>query len=411
MVYISNAPAASKLVAMVESARGGSLAVKGGEADDGADGTIVVLDLWRQPKIPAPFVWPRADALPSSPRELDVPVVDLAAALRDAAGMRPAAAQVAAACASHGFFQVTGHGVAPALARAALDGAAGFFRLPLATKQRARRAPGMVTGYTTAHSDRFVANLPWKETLSFAYRHAAAAAGDNVVVDYFASTLGDDFKPLGEVYQAYCEAMEEVSLAIMAVLGESLGLGSGYYRDFFADSSSIMRCNYYPPCPEPERTLGTGPHCDPSALTVLLQDGDVHGLQVLVGGAWRPVSPEPGAFVVNIGDTFMALTNGRYKSCLHRAVVRREQERRSLAFFLCPREDRVVRPPAGAGATAGERRLYPDFTWADFMRFTQRHYRADTRTLDAFAHWLRPPACSGAAPAASPPTATQAATV
>uniref|UniRef100_A0A0D3G7S7 Fe2OG dioxygenase domain-containing protein n=1 Tax=Oryza barthii TaxID=65489 RepID=A0A0D3G7S7_9ORYZ len=368
--------------------------------------------------------------------------------------MRRAVAQVAAACASHGFFQVSGHGVPPSLARAALDGAAGFFRLPPAAKQRARRAPGTVTGYTAAHADRFVDNLPWKETLSFGHRHANAAGNNSsTVADYF-STLGDDFKHLGEVYQEYCEAMEEVTKAIMAVLGESLGVGGGYYREFFEDSSSIMRCNYYPPCPEPERTLGTGPHCDPSALTVLLQDGDVDGLQVLVAGAWRPVRPLPGAFVVNIGDTFMvctlvlgrdmdlgsidrrvvsscpammvshrdldvdldvrrrlaplappvlhasaALTNGRYKSCLHRAVVHREQERRSLAFFLCPREDRV-------------RRLYPDFTWADFMRFTQRHYRADTRTLDAFARWLRPPACSGAAPVVGPPTtATQAATV
>uniref|UniRef100_A0A0E0HEN2 Fe2OG dioxygenase domain-containing protein n=4 Tax=Oryza TaxID=4527 RepID=A0A0E0HEN2_ORYNI len=408
MVYISNAQDASKLIV---TAKGG-----GGEADDAAAAAAaVVLDLWRQPaKIPAPFVWPRADVAlpPSSPPtgELDVPVVDLAAALRDAAGMRRAVAQVAAACASHGFFQVSGHGVPPSLARAALDGAAGFFRLPPAAKQRARRAPGTVTGYTAAHADRFVDNLPWKETLSFGHRHANAAGNNSsTVADYF-STLGDDFKHLGEVYQEYCEAMEEVTKAIMAVLGESLGVGGGYYREFFEDSSSIMRCNYYPPCPEPERTLGTGPHCDPSALTVLLQDGDVDGLQVLVAGAWRPVRPLPGAFVVNIGDTFMALTNGRYKSCLHRAVVHREQERRSLAFFLCPREDRVVRPPAGAGA--GERRLYPDFTWADFMRFTQRHYRADTRTLDAFARWLRPPACSGAAPVVGPPTtATQAATV
>ncbi|KAL5231849.1 hypothetical protein ABZP36_030625 [Zizania latifolia] len=404
----------SKLVAMVESAEGGGrLAAKGGEADGGvggADESVVFLDLWRQTKIPAPFVWPRADVLLSSSsaareEELDVPTVDLGAALRGADGMCHAAVQVAAACASHGFFQVIGHGVAPALARAALDGAAGFFRLPLATKQRARRAPGTVTGYTTAHADRFVANLPWKETLSFSHRHQAGSGGNNVA-DYFASTLGNEFKPLGDVYQAYCEAMEEVSLAIMAVLGESLGLGSGYYREFFADSSSIMRCNYYPACPEPERTLGTGPHCDPSALTVLLQDGDVDGLQVLVGGSWRPVRPKPGALVVNIGDTFMALTNGRYKSCMHRAVVHRERERRSLAFFLCPREDRVVRPP-GAGAGV-ERRLYPDFTWADLMSFTQRHYRADTRTLDAFACWLRPPACSGAAPppSSSPPTAT-----
>ncbi|CAN6346782.1 unnamed protein product, partial [Urochloa humidicola] len=131
----------------------------------------------------------------------------------------------------------------------------------------------------------------------------------------------------------------------MEVIGVSLGVGRSCYRDFFADGGATMRCNYYPPCPEPERTLGTGPHCDPSALTLLLQDGAVDGLQVLADGEWRPVRPRPGALVVNIGDTFMALSNGRYRSCLHRAVVHRERERRSLAFFLCPRDDRVVRPP------------------------------------------------------------------
>ena len=111
-----------------------------------------------------------------------------------------------------------------------------------------------------------------------------------------------------EVYQEYCEAMEEVSLAVMEVLGASLGVGTGYYRDFFADGSSTMRCNYYPPCPEPERTLGTGPHCDPSALTILLQDGEVDGFQVLVDGAWQTVRPKPGGLILNIGDTFTVYT-------------------------------------------------------------------------------------------------------
>ena len=87
-----------------------------------------------------------------------------------------------------------------------------------------------------------------------------------------------------------------------------------------------------------------------------------------------------------------ALSNGRYRSCLHRAVVHRERERRSLAFFLCPREDRVVRPPPRLLAVAAREqeqpRRYRDFTWADLARFTQRHYRADTRTLDAFTRWL-----------------------
>jgi gibberellin-44 dioxygenase len=106
------------------------------------------------------------------------------------------------------------------------------------------------------------------------------------------------------VYQRYCEEMKELSLTIMGLLELSLGLERGSYRDFFEDSRSIMRCNYYPPCPEPERTLGTGPHCDPTALTILLQD-DVGGLEVLVDGDWRAVRPVPGAMVINIGDTFM----------------------------------------------------------------------------------------------------------
>jgi isopenicillin N synthase-like dioxygenase len=106
------------------------------------------------------------------------------------------------------------------------------------------------------------------------------------------------------VYQRYCEEMKALSLTIMELLELSLGVERGYYREFFEDSRSIMRCNYYPPCPEPERTLGTGPHCDPTALTILLQD-DVGGLEVLVDGEWRPVRPVPGAMVINIGDTFM----------------------------------------------------------------------------------------------------------
>ena len=96
-----------------------------------------------------------------------------------------------------------------------------------------------------------------------------------------------------------------------------------------------------------------------------------------------------------------ALSNGRYRSCLHRAVVHRERERRSLAFFLCPREDRVVRPPPRLLAVAAREqeqpRRYPDFTWADLARFTQRHYRADAGTLDAFTRWL------GAAPTCNTP--------
>jgi gibberellin 20-oxidase len=107
-----------------------------------------------------------------------------------------------------------------------------------------------------------------------------------------------------EVYQNYCKAMSNLSLGVMELLGMSLGVGKSYFREFFEENSSIMRLNYYPTCQKPELTLGTGPHCDPTSLTILHQD-QVGGLQVYVDDQWHSITPHSNAFVVNIGDTFM----------------------------------------------------------------------------------------------------------
>ncbi|CAL9768827.1 unnamed protein product [Musa acuminata subsp. burmannicoides] len=352
------------------------------EREAGSGGVVFSSALLpNQATIPKAFIWPQCDR-PTAIEELDSPVVDLDGFLRgDEASTARAVDCVRAACSTHGFFQVANHGVDASLGRDALGCMDEFFGLPLCHKLRARRKPGSMWGYVGAHADRFSSELPWKETLSFGYHEAG---DDRVVVDYFTSTLGNDFQRMGLVFQRYCEAMEKLSLVIMELLAMSLGVDRTHYRDFFEDSRSIMRCNYYPPCPEPELTLGTGPHCDPTSLTILRQD-QVDGLEVFDGNRWRSVRPIRDALVINIGDTFMALSNGRYKSCLHRAVVNRRRQRKSLAFFLCPREDRVVRPPPGE---LGGARLYPDFTWAELLEFTQRHYRADMKTLHSFTDWL-----------------------
>jgi len=90
----------------------------------------------------------------------------------------------------------------------------------------------------------------------------------------------------------------------MELLGISLGVDGLHYQNFFEDGGSIMRCNYYPPCNSANLTLGTGPHTDPTSLTILHQD-QVGGLEVFVDNKWRAVRPRSEAFVVNIGDTFV----------------------------------------------------------------------------------------------------------
>lgn len=101
----------------------------------------------------------------------------------------------------------------------------------------------------------------------------------------------------------------------MELLAISLGVERLHYRKFFEDGRSIMRCNYYPPCENAGLTLGTGPHCDPTSLTILHQD-QVGGLEVFANNRWLSVKPRPDALVINIGDTFMVPFCFCFCSCL-----------------------------------------------------------------------------------------------
>lgn len=69
----------------------------------------------------------------------------------------------------------------------------------------------------------------------------------------------------------------------------------------FEDGSQLMVLNCYPPCPQPDLTLGMPPHSDYGFLTLLLQD-EVKGLQIQHKENWVTVEPIPGSFVVNVGD-------------------------------------------------------------------------------------------------------------
>ncbi|KAL6296319.1 hypothetical protein ACE6H2_004461 [Prunus campanulata] len=339
--------------------------------------------LQKQSQVPTGFVWPEAD-LVSAHQELNEPLVDLEGFFKgDVVATENAAKAIRSSCVSHGFFQVTNHGVDLNLIKLADDHLDQFFKLPVEEKAKVKRCPGSPYGYSGSHADRFSAKLPWKETLSFAFHQ-----GPNpVVADFCKSKLGKDFEETGRVYQKYCEAMHNLALSITELLAISLKVDRMHYREFFEDAHSILRCNFYPTCQEPSLSLGTGPHCDPISLTILYQD-QVRGLDVFVNNIWQTVRPIQGALVINIGDTFSALTNGMYKSCLHRAVVNSQKERRSMAFFLCPRDDKVVKPPEDLLRIEGMTRKFPDFTWSDFLRFTQYNYRPDETTLQKFSNWL-----------------------
>ncbi|KAL0339389.1 UNVERIFIED_CONTAM: Gibberellin 20 oxidase 1 [Sesamum angustifolium] len=247
-----------------------------------------------------------------------------------------------------------------------------FFGMPLEKKERALRKIGDHCGYASSFTNRFSSKLPWKETLSI--RYSADRHLSNIVECYFSDVMGEDYAAFGKVCQRYCEAMNTLCLNLMELLGTSLGVGGGYFRDFFEGNDSIMRLNYYPTCQKPDLALGTGPHCDPTTLTILHQD-DVGGLEVYVDEKWHSITPTHKLLSSTLGT-------------LSWAVVNSTTPRKSLAFFLCPRMDKIVSPPKEL-VSEGNPRIYPDFTWPVLLEFTQKHYRSDMKTLEAFVNWLR----------------------
>lgn len=77
----------------------------------------------------------------------------------------------------------------------------------------------------------------------------------------------------------YSEATHLLHKQLLEAISESLGLEKHYLQEQTEEGSQVMAVNCYPPCPEPEVTLGMPPHSDYGSLTILLQSSE--GLQIM----------------------------------------------------------------------------------------------------------------------------------
>lgn len=172
-----------------------------------------------------------------------------------------------------------------------------------------------------------------------------------------------------EVVSSYCKEIRELGLRLEEAISESLGLEKDCLKTILGgeEQEQHMALNYYPACPEPELTYGLPAHTDPNAVTVLLQDMEVAGLNIRHGGRWMAVKPHPDALVINIGDQIQAVSNGRYKSVWHRAVVNAHKPRLSVASFLAPSEAARIRAPA-ALAEEGRGNEYREFSYEEYYK-------------------------------------------
>ncbi|VVA13650.1 PREDICTED: flavonol [Prunus dulcis] len=148
-----------------------------------------------------------------------------------------------------------------------------------------------------------------------------------------------------EANEEYVKHLHKVVDKLFKVLSLGLGLEGQELKKAAGgdDMVYLLKINYYPPCPRPDLALGVVAHTDMSALTILVPN-DVQGLQACRDGQWYDVRYIPNALVIHIGDQMEIMSNGKYKSVLHRSTVNKEKTRLSWPVFIEPPQDRVVGP-------------------------------------------------------------------
>lgn len=89
----------------------------------------------------------------------------------------------------------------------------------------------------------------------------------------------------------------------------------------------------------------------------------------------------PGALLVNIGDLLPIMSNGIFKSPLHRAVTNTERMRISLAMFYIPHIDKEIEPVA-ALINESNPRKYRRVKVKDFLEAFFHTYLQGERVYD-----------------------------
>ncbi|OEL34839.1 Thebaine 6-O-demethylase [Dichanthelium oligosanthes] len=258
----------------------------------------------------------------------ELPVVDMASLL-DPELSALETAKLGSACRDWGFFQLTNHGIKEAAIQQMKGSAAGFFSLPLETKNTVAVAGGGFEGFGHHFNQASSDKLDW--------------ADQEALIGAFFGGDDDD------------------------------GAGKG----------QSMSMHHYPPCRwHRDRVVGITPHTDTLGLTLLLQVDDTPGLQIKRGGRWFPVRPLPGAVVVNVGDILDVLTNGAYASVEHRVVPDAERGRVTVAMFheACVQGQVAPLPELLAG---GEVARYRSTGKLEFMKGSARALAQGRRFLDS----------------------------
>lgn len=146
-----------------------------------------------------------------------------------------------------------------------------------------------------------------------------------------------DFEDIFTEYYNYCNSTARI---IFIQLMDILKITNKDYDKIINHTTGTMSILHYPQVEMKDKMVGILPHCDWGLITILYTDTD--GLQVQINNKWYNIPHKEGYFIVNIADMLEVLSNGKYKSTLHRVI--NIDEKYSIAFFYDPSPQTIIKP-------------------------------------------------------------------
>ncbi|XP_060211146.1 probable 2-oxoglutarate-dependent dioxygenase AOP1 [Lycium barbarum] len=145
----------------------------------------------------------------------------------------------------------------------------------------------------------------------------------------------------------YSKPLMELDEMVTMMVLESIGM-KNYIDEFLNSSFFRFRFTRYKKLAaqseKENNKLGLVGHTDGGWLTIISQNG-VNGLQVKKKEEWIDVNIAPNSFVVLSGDSFVAWTNGRLHSPVHRVTMGGDSDRFSIQLFSVPKSDYIIEAP------------------------------------------------------------------
>ncbi|KAL3633077.1 hypothetical protein CASFOL_026061 [Castilleja foliolosa] len=272
-----------------------------------------------------------------TPGNYPIPIVDIGKCCADQESEQELEKLKHALC-TWGCFQAIGHGIPSSfLDKVRRDGRE-FFRQPTEEKNKYAKTVTEFQGYGADPVPEEGQSLDWSDRIFL-----ELLPEDQRNYKYWPQKPTSFKKTLEE----YTDYMKIVTENISKSMAKSLSLEEKCFVKQFGERAQFQgRFNYYSPCTRPDLVLGLKAHADGSGYTVLLQDES--GLQILNDGKWYTVPKEPQhALLVLMGDQMEIMSNGIFKSPVHRVLSDSKRDRVSVAVFYTPESGKEVGPEEG----------------------------------------------------------------